>query len=144
MIIYLILFGLLIYAIYSDWRDFNQTSGTQNIKTLNTPLKYDAFLQLIDSTYHLKNIVLWRQSYIISFAAAIILSLVINRKFPDEILLFSTTLIIFICVYVIFTFYIYHIHMKIYDQIRENFIYYENFNNSNDTIQNSKNIFPKK
>jgi hypothetical protein len=125
---YVGLISILIYAFINEKRDFFDIQDTRLKKNIinDGDSKDSAFLKLLYSSEYSKDLIIWRQCYIIAFISAFLIWIILTRKFPDGQTLFITTLIIFIITYCFMNFYQFHLHNQIQERLKNNILYYDN------------------
>lgn len=123
---------IFIYVIISEKSDFLDVDNKRLKKnTINgNDSKDNAFLKLLYSSEYTKNMIIWRQCYIIAFISAFLVWIVLTRNLPTGQNLFITTLIIFIVTYCVMNYYVVHLHNEIQERLKNDILYYDkNFNN---------------
>lgn len=126
---YVLLIAVFVFAINSERQDFFDKNGTRLRKHIinGNETKDSAFLKLLYSSEYAKDLILWRQCYIISLISAFLVWIVLTKKIPDGQNLFITTLVIFIVTYLITSFYIVHLHNEVQERVKNNISYYNKF-----------------
>ena len=122
---------IFIYVIISEINDYLDVDNKRLKKNVinENDSKDNAFLKLLYSSEYSKNLIIWRQCYIIAFISAFLLWIVLTRKLPNGQNLFITTLIIFIVTYCVMNYYIVHLHNQIQERLKNDILYYnKNFN----------------
>jgi hypothetical protein len=123
---YIVLILLFIYSILREKKDYLDTDNIRLKKNNLNPndSKDDALLKLLYASEYAKNIIVWRQCYIIAFISAFLVWLVLTKRFPTGKNLFLTTLVIFIVTYGVMNYYIVHLHNEVQEKLKEDMIYY--------------------
>jgi hypothetical protein len=134
---YVILIGIFIYALIREKDDYLDINNKIASKDNSNHSREDLFIELLSSVEYVKNMIVWRQSYIIALISAFLIWFVLTKSFPSGKDLFITTLLIFIVNYGVMNYYTIHFHKEVQNGLREDlFQYNKKINHFVDTIQN--------
>ena len=122
---YVGLIVVFIYALIMEKNDYLDNTSLKNNLLNGNDNKDEAFLKLLYASEYAKNIIVWRQSYIIALISAFLVWLVLTKTFPSGKDLFLTTLVIFIVAYVMMNYYVLHLHTEVQERLKEDMIYYD-------------------